>query len=80
MILLLGALASSIGAGSRAGRCARCRSRWSLAAGVSALGAGFGAWALAAAACCSFVLIAGLRAGREPRDALATLALGALVC
>ena len=51
-----------------------------LAAGVSALGAGFGAWGLASAAVLLVVLAAGLRAGRlEPRPALATVALGALV-
>jgi hypothetical protein len=51
-----------------------------LAAGVSALGAGFGAWGLAAAAVLLVVLVAQLRARRvEPRHALATVALGALV-
>ncbi len=51
-----------------------------LAAGVSALGAGFGAWGLAAAAVLLVVLVAQLRARRvEPRHALVTIALGALV-
>ncbi len=51
-----------------------------LAAGVSALGVGFGAWALAAAAVPAVVLIGDLRAGRTGAAAtLAFLAAGALV-
>jgi hypothetical protein len=51
-----------------------------LAAGVSALGAGFGAWGVACAAVLLVVLAAQLRSGHaEPRNALATVALGALV-
>jgi hypothetical protein len=51
-----------------------------LAAGVSALGAGFGAWGLASAAVLLVVLAGKLRRGlAEPRKALATVALGALV-
>ena len=51
-----------------------------LAAGVSSLGVGFGAWALAAAAVLAVVLIGDLRAGRVgAKAALATLGVGALV-
>jgi hypothetical protein len=51
-----------------------------LAAGVSALGVGFGAWALAAAAVLLVVLIGDLRAGRADAAAtLASVAAGALV-
>jgi hypothetical protein len=50
-----------------------------LAAGVSALGVGFGAWGLAAVLVLLLALIGGLRAGWiEPRAALATVATGAL--
>jgi hypothetical protein len=51
-----------------------------LAAGVSALGVGFGAWALAAAAVLLVVLLGELRRGEaRAGDALATIAAGALV-
>jgi hypothetical protein len=51
-----------------------------LAAGVSALGVGFGAWALAAAAVLLVALAGELRAGRaQPRATLATIGAGALV-
>ncbi|HEX8714028.1 MAG TPA: hypothetical protein VF706_00540, partial [Solirubrobacteraceae bacterium] len=51
-----------------------------LAAGVSALGAGFGAWGLAAAAVLLVALVAGLRDGAlDARAALATIGAGALV-
>jgi hypothetical protein len=50
-----------------------------LAAGVSALGAGFGAWGLAAAAVLLVALLDGLRARRlASRAALATVVAGAL--
>ncbi len=50
-----------------------------LAAGVSALGVGFGAWGLAAALVLLVALIDGLRArSLEPRAALAAIAAGAL--
>jgi hypothetical protein len=50
-----------------------------LAAGVSALGAGFGAWGLAAAAVLLGALLAGLAAARITlRSALATIVAGAL--
>ncbi len=50
-----------------------------LAAGVSALGAGFGAWGLAAAAVVLVTLLDGLRARRlARRAALATIGAGAL--
>ncbi len=50
-----------------------------LAAGVSALGVGFGAWALAAAAVLLVVLGGELRAGRlQTRATLATVAAGAV--
>ena len=52
------------GAGWRARRCAPLPIALVLGAGVSALGVGFGAWALAAAACCSSCSPATLRAGR----------------
>jgi hypothetical protein len=51
-----------------------------LAAGVSALGVGFGAWALAAAAVLLVVPIGDVRAGRaDPGAALASIGVGALV-
>jgi hypothetical protein len=51
-----------------------------LAAGVSAIGVGFGAWALAAAGVLLVVLVAERRAGRRrAAEALPTVALGALV-
>jgi hypothetical protein len=51
-----------------------------LAAGVSALGVGFGVWALAAAAVLVVVLLGDLRAGRTSAAAtLATVGAGALV-
>jgi hypothetical protein len=50
-----------------------------LAAGVSALGVGFGAWGLAVAAVLLIALIGALRDGRlRPRDALLTVLAGAL--
>jgi hypothetical protein len=50
-----------------------------LAAGVSALGVGFGAWGLAVAAVLLVALIGALRDGRcRPRDALLTVLAGAL--
>jgi len=50
-----------------------------LAAGVSALGVGFGAWGLAVAAVLLAALIGALRDGRcRPRDALLTVLVGAL--
>ncbi len=51
-----------------------------LAAGISALGAGFGAWGLAAAAVLLVALLDGLRVRRlTARAALATIVAGALV-
>jgi hypothetical protein len=51
-----------------------------LAAGASALGAGFGAWGLATAAVLLVLLAGDLRAGRvRPRAAFGTVALGAFV-
>jgi hypothetical protein len=51
-----------------------------IAAGVSALGVGFGAWALAAAAVLLAVLVGELHSGRaRPAAALATIGTGALV-
>jgi hypothetical protein len=51
-----------------------------LGAGVSALGVGFGAWALAAAAVLLVVLVGDVRAGRAaPAAALASIGAGALV-
>jgi hypothetical protein len=51
-----------------------------VAAGVSAIGVGFGAWALAAAGVLLVVLVAEGRAGqRRVAEALPTVALGALV-
>jgi hypothetical protein len=51
-----------------------------LAAGVSALGVGFGAWGLAVAAVLLAALVGALRDGRaRPRDALLTVLAGALV-
>ncbi len=50
-----------------------------LAAGVSALGAGFGAWGLAAALVLLVTLIGGVREGRiAPRAAIVTVTAGAL--
>jgi hypothetical protein len=51
-----------------------------LAAGVSALGVGFGAWGLAVAAVLLIALLGALRDGRaRPRDALLTVLAGTLV-
>jgi hypothetical protein len=51
-----------------------------LAAGVSALGVGFGAWGLAVAAVLAAALISALRdGGCRPRDALLTVLAGTLV-
>ncbi len=80
MILLLGALAIEHRRWLARGMLRALPFSLALAGGVSALGAGFGAWGLAAAVVLLIVLIAGLRADEiEPRAALTTIAFGALV-
>jgi hypothetical protein len=80
MILLLGALAIEHRRWLARGPLRALPFSLALAGGVSALGAGFGAWGLAAAVVLLVVLIAGLRDDEfEPLAALATIAFGALV-
>jgi hypothetical protein len=79
MLLTLGALVVVHPRWLTRGPCFALPSALVLAAGVSALGVGFGAWGLAVAAVLLVALIGALRDGRlRPRDALLTVLAGAL--